>query len=804
VEKCLKSLMERIEANGVDGDERSFASATLTKVERKNGDREDDSEPSEGESSGHDVFKNCLALRELIEKRRKFPVKAKHGLLLKRAESAFHKIKERAKEQAVQLMHLAEDDHKQILSDSCITSISFIETAIDRTRNVLSFTKDFISRENQPNLLRLEAELKDVGQKLLSHVISDLKQSPNLYLCGIDTKVETAEIYAKKTGNLDAKELFVLKNIQSERYEAVRKALRRQALQKLKQQIVEISKEANITVFVEKANRALVKTLKKYSGISDSAEIKDVKLLIRSRVLNYLKKVVTEEYKELEREKQAAQKGRRRTDTNSVDRRERATRILETIKFVKQTGLKATSPDMLKAYDLVFDVQFQPRNLLAVPRQAAALPDLSTVKALSRKDHLELEICRHTYFMDGEEEMKCVLCDGTGEIREKKYSSMYEWVTSSLIGAAFDTAKWKDKFRVVDQDGTARCWICQGSGEMRKWPCTIRVPAKNQKGETNCNSSGNESSRLSILCCQCESRESNYGISVTCRHEHRFCVTCIRKHHIAAWHSKQAPSCPKCDQDSKDRVCNTLDTKALTFLAQRQVISKTLQSQIEKMVISDSNSSLRDTLHCPGCCGHRLFKRCKSTSSNGGSLDIKQEDFSTVVWETDREQKKKTNSTHRVGLKVIPVRCPKCSIIICPGCFTGFDDKFNYFEHECMVVRRFRVLFVRVPEREEQVRYGPQSLRPSRTKTSWKEKKDAFIRRFKSTHKKHCFETIFQNELQYCGNYVAVYHVYCKSAILYELNSALAHVLLGWTGSSPLPRLHFQPFVKVVEVAVKV
>jgi len=60
---------------------------------------------------------------------------------------------------------------------------------------------------------------------------------------------------------------------------------------------------------------------------------------------------------------------------------------------------------------------------------------------------------------------------------------------------------------------------------------------------------------------------------------------------------------------------------------------------------------------------------------------------------------------------------------------------------------------------------------------------------------KSLLREVINNEKKYIDHYVPIYHVYCSSAVIYEIYSALAAVLLDWEGDNVLPRLHTSPFL---------
>eukprot|EP00466_Bigelowiella_natans_P008281 jgi/Bigna1/89817/estExt_fgenesh1_pg.C_560035 len=67
---------------------------------------------------------------------------------------------------------------------------------------------------------------------------------------------------------------------------------------------------------------------------------------------------------------------------------------------------------------------------------------------------------------------------------------------------------------------------------------------------------------------------------------------------------------------------------------------------------------------------------------------------------------------------------------------------------------------------------------------------------------KSLLKEIEDNEKKYNDGYVPIHHVYCASAVIYEVYSALAAVLLGWEGQSVLPRLHTSPFLLAPNASV--
>lgn len=98
-------------------------------------------------------------------------------------------------------------------------------------------------------------------------------------------------------------------------------------------------------------------------------------------------------------------------------------------------------------------------------------------------------------------------------------------------------------------------------------------------------------------------------------------------------------------------------------------------------------------------------------------------------------------------------------------------------------------------ERGGGCKFGPQSLRSVYHDEKWVPKAHNLFRNLSIRgHKKRIFSRMLANENMLGDEYVVMYHIYCKVAIVYELQSALAGVLLGWKGWSVLPRLVTKPF----------
>jgi hypothetical protein len=65
----------------------------------------------------------------------------------------------------------------------------------------------------------------------------------------------------------------------------------------------------------------------------------------------------------------------------------------------------------------------------------------------------------------------------------------------------------------------------------------------------------------------------------------------------------------------------------------------------------------------------------------------------------------------------------------------------------------------------------------------------------KSAHAKACFKQFLKNEKQMCGEWAVFYHSYSQTALLYEVQAALAAVLFGFpSAEASLPRLIFHKF----------
>jgi len=60
------------------------------------------------------------------------------------------------------------------------------------------------------------------------------------------------------------------------------------------------------------------------------------------------------------------------------------------------------------------------------------------------------------------------------------------------------------------------------------------------------------------------------------------------------------------------------------------------------------------------------------------------------------------------------------------------------------------------------------------------------------SHGISCFRQMLEREKQHAGEWAVFYHAYTSSALLYEVNAAMAHVLFGFAAErAPLPRLLF-------------
>eukprot|EP00954_Amorphochlora_amoebiformis_P030631 1394953-Amorphochlora_amoeboformis.AAC.1 len=97
---------------------------------------------------------------------------------------------------------------------------------------------------------------------------------------------------------------------------------------------------------------------------------------------------------------------------------------------------------------------------------------------------------------------------------------------------------------------------------------------------------------------------------------------------------------------------------------------------------------------------------------------------------------------------------------------------------------------------------GAQSLR-GKGQERWKRVK-AFLesesRRVR--HKEDSFFEMIDREEKFAGQFAVFYHSYSHASFIYELNSALAHVLFGFESLNPLPRLRLAPFYTVPDAKV--
>jgi len=116
------------------------------------------------------------------------------------------------------------------------------------------------------------------------------------------------------------------------------------------------------------------------------------------------------------------------------------------------------------------------------------------------------------------------------------------------------------------------------------------------------------------------------------------------------------------------------------------------------------------------------------------------------------------------------------------------------------IERRLVVAHVHLDEEEveEQLRLGPQSKRGNAPQ------EQLSILDY-HPHVKACFDEFASNEERLCGEWAVFYHSYSYSALIYELQAAIAATLFGFPASrSTLPRILLADFARTPDAAALV
>lgn len=100
------------------------------------------------------------------------------------------------------------------------------------------------------------------------------------------------------------------------------------------------------------------------------------------------------------------------------------------------------------------------------------------------------------------------------------------------------------------------------------------------------------------------------------------------------------------------------------------------------------------------------------------------------------------------------------------------------------------------PKVSLQRKYGPQSKRGGALQLQLNVLEG-------NSHAQECFREFERHEKELCGEYAVFYHSYSYSALLYEVNTALASILCGFhLQNSVLPRLLYAPFNEIPDAPV--
>ena len=142
-------------------------------------------------------------------------------------------------------------------------------------------------------------------------------------------------------------------------------------------------------------------------------------------------------------------------------------------------------------------------------------------------------------------------------------------------------------------DETA-CWLCEGTGRLSKMFGQLDVATTLEEGE--------EAPECGI--CWCDPAE--YGLSSTCGHV--FCRDCLSGNLNNAMDQGIFPAfCPECKAsagEGKNPPCGLIDGAALSFLAQRDVITHDFQFRFMRQ----QKEIERMFFHCPSRCGRILLE----------------------------------------------------------------------------------------------------------------------------------------------------------------------------------------------------
>ena len=138
------------------------------------------------------------------------------------------------------------------------------------------------------------------------------------------------------------------------------------------------------------------------------------------------------------------------------------------------------------------------------------------------------------------------------------------------------------------------CWLCDGSGQLSKYFGALDVAAVAEEGEEV------------PTCGICWSDPSEYGLSSSCHHV--YCCECLKQCLDTAMDEGNFPAyCPMCAAsagESKQSPCGKIDGAALSFLAQRNVITHDFQFRFMRQ----QKEIERQFFHCPNKCGRILLE----------------------------------------------------------------------------------------------------------------------------------------------------------------------------------------------------
>ena len=138
------------------------------------------------------------------------------------------------------------------------------------------------------------------------------------------------------------------------------------------------------------------------------------------------------------------------------------------------------------------------------------------------------------------------------------------------------------------------CWLCDGSGALSKFFGQLDVAAVNlDEGEE------------APTCGICWSDPSEYGLSSSCHHV--YCCDCLQQCLTTAMDEGHFPAyCPMCKASAGDKQppCGKIDGAALSFLAQRDIITPDFQFRFMRQ----QKEIERLFFRCPSKCGRILLE----------------------------------------------------------------------------------------------------------------------------------------------------------------------------------------------------